>query len=222
MGALTQYREAALQISKAGSEIATAEQLANFRAAVDAEGNRLHARYADGGNRDRLDWLAKQFFGLSALTHTNLTAESVSIDISALDERIMNDSILRDLTLAEMQEAFKNGVFKEYGDYFGLTAVSMYGFLKGFIRSEKKAVATAIFHRRHEQAERDAQSRFFRELYEAEKDGKVKLPDFSANRINRQQAKKTYTDEELAAHREKVRRQAAEIRRQAGMEVDDE
>ena len=212
---LTTYQKTALQITKAGNEIATAEQLADYRAAVDASGRRLHPRYKDGSEQDRLSWLSKQFFGLGAITHTQLTAASVGVDIMSLDEEIMKDAIMREMTLTEMQEAFKSGVFKEYGEYYGLTAVSMHGFLKGYLRGEKRVAASAIYNRRRIKAEQEANSKFFRELYEAHRAGMIDLPDFTQMRINGPQAKKTITAEESAAHRAKVRQQAEEILKQA-------
>lgn len=222
MEGMNKYQQTALQITKAENEIATPEQLADYRAAVDAEGKRLHPRYKDGNETDRLSWLSKQFFGLGAITHTSMTAASVSIDITSLDMEIMKDPILRELTLAEMQEAFRNGIFKVYGEYYGLTAVSMYGFLKGFVRSEKSVMASAIAYKREDMKEREANERLWKGLYEAHLRGDITLPDFSERRLNCPQKKNSITSEESAAHREKVRQQAEEILKKAKEDTDGE
>ena len=215
-------QETALQIISSGKQIATPLQLADLRAAKLTDGRHAYPRYKDGSDEQRLSWLNKQFFGLALITHMTIDPATIKVDITTLDENIMSDPLLNDLTLVEMQDAFRNGVFKEYGEYYGLTAVSLHGFLKGFLRSEKKAGASAIFHRRRAKAEQEANERFYKELYEAQKAGKIELPDFSQHRINGPQAKKTITPEESAAHREKVRRQAEQILKQAKNETKEE
>ena len=219
MNDLVTRQQTALQIASSSNKIATAEQLADLRASTLEDGRHAFPRYKELQDDMRLSWLNHQFFGLALIAHMNIDPVTIKVDISTLDGQVMADSLLCDLTLVEMQEAFMRGLNGDYGDYYGLSSVSLMKFLKGFLRSEKKASATAIFHRRREHAEREANSRFFRELYAAEKDGKVRIPDFSEKRINGPQAKKTYTDEESAAHREKIRQQADAIRRQAGKEV---
>ena len=214
MDSITPYQQTALQITRASNEIATAKELADYRLAKNPDGSFVHARYKDGNEEQRIAWLGEQFFGLSAITHTALTATSVALDVTSLDQEIMRNSVLREMTLVEMQEAFRNGVFKEYGDYYGLTAVSMFGFLKGYCKADKKLSASVIVNRHYAKLEQERDAKFFRELYEAEKAGKITLPDFSQMRINGPQGKKVYTPEESAAHREKVRRQAEEILRQ--------
>lgn len=211
-----------MQIISSGGNIATADDLARLRLATDDAGVRIYPRYKDGRDEQRLSWLNKQFFGLALIAHQTVDPTTIKVDLFTLDREIMDHSVLRELTLVEMQEAFRRGIFKEYGEYYGLTAVSLIGFLKGFVRSDKKVAASSIIYKLEAKKEQEANARFFRELYAAEKEGKVEVPDFSANRINGPQAKKTYTDEELAAHREKIRQQAEMIRRQAGKEGGDE
>ena len=215
MNDLAIRQETALQISKASSKIATAEQLADVRAAKLADGRNAYPRYKEGGDAERYSWLNKQFFGLALIAHITIDPVTIKVDVDTLDSEVMQDSYLRELTLVEMQEAFRKGLNGEYGEYFGLSSVSLLKFLKGFIRSEKKAAAAAIFHRRRAKAEQEANERFYKELYEAQKAGKIELPDFSHMRINGQQAKKVYTSEESAAHRERVRQQAEAILKQA-------
>lgn len=222
MESLTPYQQTAVQITRASNKIATPQQLAEYRLARKPDGGPMYPRYKDIDDMRRISWLGDQFFGLGALTHFQITAANVAVDATVLDGKIMESSVLREMTLAEMQEAFNNGVFKEYGDYYGISSVTMLGFLKGFIRSEKKVMASKIIQRIEAKMEQEANERFFRELYEAKLEGKVSVPDFSEKRINGKHEKKSYTDAELSAHREKIRQQAAEIRRQAGNEANNE
>jgi len=178
-----------MQIISSGDDIATADDLARVRLATDKDGMRIYPRYKDGRDEQRLSWLNKQFFGLALIAHQGVDPATIKVDLFTLDREIMEHSVLRELTLVEMQEAFRRGIFREYGDYYGLTAVSLAGFLKGFVRSEKKVAASSIIYRLEARKEQEARSRFFRELYQAEKEGKVEVPDFSAKRINGKRSK---------------------------------
>lgn len=186
---LATRQETAMQIISSGGDIATAEDLARLRLATDGNGARLYPRYRDGRDDQRLSWLNRQFFGLALIAHQTVDPVTIKVDLFTLDREIMDHSVLRELTLVEMQEAFRRGIFKEYGDYYGLTAVSLVGFLKGFVRSEKKVAASSIIYKLEARKEQEDRSRFFRELYRAEKEGKVEVPDFSANRINGKRSK---------------------------------
>ena len=210
------HQDTAMQIIRAGSNIATAQQLADYCLATDEEGRHINPRYKDGSDAARLSWLGDQFHGLALIAHFAVDKNAIKIDVLNLDKEIMENNILRGLTLVEMQEAFRKGVMKEYGDYYGITSISMLGFLKGFLKSDKKQEAMAIVYKHNERMEQEKDARFFRELYEAQRAGKIQLPDFSSMRINGPHKKKTYTAEESAAHRAKVRQQAEEILKQAG------
>lgn len=177
MESLTTYQQTAIQIASSGSKIATAQQLAELRLARNPDGTNRFPRYMQGDIKSRLSWLGDQFFGLAVLLHVSVSHDSVGVDCVALDNEIMENSVMRELTLVEMQEAFRKGINHEYGDYYGLTSVSMLGFLKGFIRCEKKQAASAIVYKRREQEEREKNSLFFRRLYEAKKAGLIDLPD---------------------------------------------
>lgn len=222
MESLTPYQQTAVQITRASNKIATPQQLADYRLARRPDGSPMYPRYKDMDDMRRISWLGDQFFGLGALTHFQLTAALVAVDATVLDGKIMENSVLREMTLAEMQEAFNNGVFKEYGDYYGISSVTLLGFLKGFARSEKKVMASNLIRIAKDRDEREANARFFRELHNAKLEGRISVTDLSDKRINGKQEKKLYTDAELSAHREKIRQQAAEIRRQAGKEANNE
>ncbi len=222
MDSLTTYQQTAVQITRASNKIATPQQLADYRLARRPDGSPLHPMYKDMDDMRRISWLGDQFFGLGALTHFQVTAANVAVDATVLDGKIMESSVLREMTLAEMQEAFNNGAFKEYGDYYGISSVTLLGFLKGFARSEKKAMASNLIRIAENRMEMEANARFFRELHNAKLKGRISVTDLSDRRINGKQEKKFYTDEESAAHREKIRQQAEAIRRQAGMEANHE
>ena len=209
MESLTTYQQTAIQIASSGSKIATARQLADLRLAKTSDGRNAYPRYKDFDMKSRLSWLGDQFFGLAVLLHVSISVEAVSVDTVALDSEIMDNKVYRDLTLIEMQEAFRKGVNREYGDYYGLTSISMLGFIKGFMNSEKKREAVSIVCRQNMIDEQEATSRFFRELH-----GHIEVPEFTSFKLKDNAEKKNYTPEESAAHREKIRQQAEEIRKQ--------
>lgn len=209
-----------MQIIRAGSNIATAQQLADYRLATDAEGRRINPRYKDGSDAARLSWLGDQFHGLALIAHFGVDKDAIKLDVLNLDKEIMENTVLRELTLVEMQEAFRKGVMKEYGDYFGITSVSMLGFLKGFLKSDKKQTAASIINRHNAKLEQERDAKFFRALYDAEKEGKIKIPDFSGMRVNG--PKKKYSTNESAAHRETIRRQAEQILKQSNNGTEEE
>lgn len=213
MDSLTPYQKTALQITRASDSIATAQNLADYRLAKKDDGSYLHPRYKDGNEAQRISWLGEQFFGLGAITHTTITASSVAVDVMTLDQEIMRNPFMREMTLVEMQEAFRKGVFKEYGDYYGITAVSMFGFLRSYCKGDKKQTAASIINRHNAKLEQERDAKFFRALYDAEKEGKIKIPDFSGMRVNG--PKKKYSTNESAAHRETIRRQAEQILKQS-------
>ena len=183
MESLTTHQRAALQIARADGKIATAEQLAEFRMAKKEDGSPLWPRYMDGSDKERLSWLGDQFFGLAVLSHITLSSATVTVDTVALNTEIMDEPALRELTLPEIQEAFRKGVNREYGDYYGLTSISLLGFLRGFLASEKKVRASNIIFRMQRQSEMDADARFFRELRNAGDAGLLELPEMKLKSV---------------------------------------
>ena len=66
------------------------------------------------------------------------------MDLKAAYKTIMDDHFAMDYTFSEIKDAFKRGLMGDYGDYFGLTAESLYGFIRGYFMSEKKRTATKL------------------------------------------------------------------------------
>ena len=94
---------------------------------------------------ERQKWLARQFFSLASISRIKeYTASEASIGAVALDERISDSEELSMLTIPEMEYAFKNGIFGRYGEYYGLSAISLFNFLEEFIKSDKKEESERI------------------------------------------------------------------------------
>lgn len=85
-----------------------------------------------------------------------------------------------DLTMQEVQMAFKNGVRKDYGEYYGLNIVTFNGWLKAFIADEKRAEALMEWSRSQDAEKRrrepelmpDSEAR--KEMIKMYREGKLK------------------------------------------------
>lgn len=100
--------------------------------------------YKDIDRAGRITWLKEQIISLNMIRHQMTEDWQVEFDATALDEFIMDDFYASDLTLPEIKDAFKRGLMGDYGDYFGLTAESLFGFIRGWFMSDKKRKATEI------------------------------------------------------------------------------
>lgn len=93
---------------------------------------------------DRITWLKERILTLGMIKHQVAESWQVEFDAKVLDEFIMDDYFASDYTLAEIWDAFKRGLMGDYGEYYGLTAESLYGFIRGYFMSEKKRAATKL------------------------------------------------------------------------------
>ena len=100
--------------------------------------------YKDVDRARRITWLKEQIITLNMIRHQMTEDWQVEFDANALDEFIMDDHFASDYTFPEIKDAFKRGLMGDYGEFFGLTAESLYGFLRGYFMSEKKRKATEI------------------------------------------------------------------------------
>ena len=205
--------EQKIQIYQTNDSIAipTAESIAAIRL------NPEYPRYESIQQQARLKWMAKTVMKLNKMRHNDITANEAMIDAAALDARMMQDMYMKDLTLPEIEDAFNDGMFGVYGEYFGITAMTLYGFLDGFINSEKKAEAAKIIRKTKDQlrAEKtkreyeEQQKKIMAEIEEAKRSGTF-VP---TGRVWYKPKTVDNAISESDEHREKVRKQAEEILR---------
>ena len=119
--------------------IKTAQELASVR--LD-EGN--NPRYGNMPAQIRRTWLTGKVIELNMIKHIRPDEDMLAYDITALDEYMMDDPIIRDLTQAEIGRAFRLGIKGDFGEYFGLTADALFGFLEGFLRTPEKREAARL------------------------------------------------------------------------------
>lgn len=163
----------------------------------------------------RMKWMAGQIQFLATIARIrDFEAKEPVIMASALDEMISTERDMLELTLPEIADAFKNGVFGSYGEFYGLSAPNLFGFIRSFLTSEKKREATALVVKSKKDAylERTAEERAARqraiqeEIAEAKRAGTF-VPTgqvwFKPQMVNDAVSSKE--------HREKVRQQAREI-----------
>ena len=175
----------------------------------------------------RQEWLANQIKYLASITRIkDFDAREALLMATALEDMMAQDAGMSSLTFPEIADAFKNGVFGIYGEFFGLNAPNLYGFLDSFLRSEKKKDATALVLKSKEQiyeekraAEKEEMQRRIRaEIEEAKRRGEF-IP---TGKIWFTPKKVENPKENDRAHREMVRQQAKEILKDIPYDTDTE
>ena len=198
--AITPYQQEAGKILRTSSSIKTADQLAVYRMSGAP-------RYKGIPETQRRRWLAYNIGAICLILHQEIPPfERITIDADSLDSVIMDDPALSNLTQLEMQDAFRTGLAGAYGDYYGVTTKSLFGFLQRFLESDKKVTAHRIISRQEDKSGREADERFWRELQEAKARGDFKPswgPDFNfRNKVS---------PEDSEAHKAKIKAQAEQI-----------
>jgi len=162
-----------MQILRTSSDLTTAEKLAEHIA-----DSRI-AKYKDLPEEIRRAWLGMQIYALCYILHYNPPAPAdVEVDATFADRLIMEDEGAKCFTQAEMQEAFRRGISKEYGEFFGITAPTLMGFIKGFKKSEKRQSALKILYDKEQKELQNGERVFWETLRKAKEEGAINLPEF--------------------------------------------
>ena len=189
------------QFFQTSSDVSTPEMLAVVIA------NPSIARYKDLPKELRIDWLKAQIYTLCYILHYQRPAPiDTTVDATFADQMIMDDEGIQCLKQVEMQEAFRRGIAKEYGEFYGITAQSLVQFLKGYKTSAKRQQALAILYNQEQKRIATAKEQENRLMYE------LKLHGF-VNPWGKKE-KKGVTAEEPEAHRRKIEQQRNEILKQ--------
>ena len=182
-------------------------------ALADLRMNPSIPHYKNVPRMQRLTWLMNKITSLNILKHQRIEDEFLKADAENLDECIMENMYISDFTFQEISEAFRNGLMGKYGEYYGLTSISLFGFLEQFFNSEKKRKAIRIVQAR----KMELRKKQLREQAMTIEKWGMKMHDVSADYLERkaQQMVDEKERERLnAEHREMVRKQAREILRQ--------
>ena len=200
----TEEQETALTILRTSSSIATPEQLA---ALISSPQYPKYHKCAEG---ERIKWLGQQINALNYMTHSSRISDEVDllIESSLVDQMIMEDEGMRILTFVEIQEAFRKGILKEYGEYYGISSVSLVSFLKGFLKSPKRQRALSILLKQEQQRVEEETARKMRKLYESRVNS-LKLPFWDSSRHGNAKSA-----DESAAHRKRIKEQRDKILRE--------
>ena len=186
------------QFFQTSSDVSTPEKLAEVIADESV------ARYRDLPEQLRQEWIMSQIYTLCYILHYQQpNALDVRVDATFADQMIMDDEGASALKQVEMQEAFRRGIAKEYGEFYGITAQTLVQFLKGFRTSAKRQQAIGILYNREQKRIAEEKEKENRLYYELQARGFV-------NPWGKKE-KKTISAEESAAHRAKVAKQAEEI-----------
>ena len=193
--ALPTHRDSAMQIFRTSSDISSPEKLAMIIK------DDTIARYKDIPKEERELWIGSQIYGLCLILHYQApTPQDVMLDSIIVDGMIMENQELCCLKQVEMQEAFRKGIAKEYGDFFGVTATSIVKFLEGYVKCEKRAQAVNILYKEERRKLEEEDRLFWATLAKAKEDGIVDIPEFEAAPF-----------EDDAQHLERIRKQREEI-----------
>lgn len=164
----------------------------------------------------RQEWLAFEMIVLAQLARIrDFDGKNSIMMAKALDDMMMQHEIISDLTFPEIADAFNGGVFGLYGEFFGISAPNLYGFLFEYLKSEKKRDSAEMVSKKKSElyqeklkAEREARQAAIRaEIEEAKRKGEF-IPTgkvwFTPKKVNDAMR-------ESKEHREMVRQQAREI-----------
>lgn len=164
----TTEQKTALQILRTSSSIDTPEKLAAVIKDKDIP------RYCQIDERKRKGWLGDQINALNYMTHASRITSEVDlvVEASMIDQAIMDDGSIRWLTQVEMQEAFRRGITKEYGDFFGITAASVVQFLRGFMAGEKRLAAKTLIRDEERKKQKEGEDRLWAEIERMKAEGK--------------------------------------------------
>lgn len=201
---LPQHRDSAIQIFQTSSDVSTPEKLAVVIA------DPTIARYKDLPADTRQLWLGSQIYALCLILHYQApVAEDVKLDCAFADQMIMDDEGIQCLKQVEMQEAFRRGIAREYGEFYGITASSLVGFLKGYRKSAKRQEAISILYQKQQAEERENRKReqaAYEEIAQHCIERGIYLPGLRPGTLDKQ-----LTKEDSEAHRQKIARQREEI-----------
>ena len=157
----------ARQLAQTSNRIKTAQELAAYRSNPDVP------HYKDLETVARLQWLGQQIVKTNQILHRETVEEFLNMDVTALDETIMDDYRMRELTLMEMDEAFSRGVCGSYGQYFGINAPTFIGFLRAYLETPKSREATKILAERAAQRRREELDNEIRKEVEARRNAQM-------------------------------------------------
>ena len=143
-----------MQIFQTSNDISTPEKLASVIS------NPSIAKYRDIPEAIRKKWIGTQIYALCLILHYQAPSPvDVEVDCAFADQMIMDDKGLAALTQVEMQEAFRRGISKEYGEFYGITPSTLVGFIKAFRNSPKRQEAIAILYAQQKRKEMSAKDK---------------------------------------------------------------
>lgn len=102
------------------------------------------------------------------------------MDATMLDEMIMEDSTMSDFTMQEIEEAFRDGIFGKYGEFYGINATTLYGFLRAYMRTPKKRRSVELEYQERKRIEREEAGRRSMEEYERRQKQLARMEEWGA------------------------------------------
>ena len=162
------------QYQTSSSLVATPSAIAEHRMRADV----LH--YKQIPPKTRIQWLANKMAEMCTLRHQDCTIENLVIDATTLDETIMEHPIISDYTLDEITIAFRKGLFGQFGDFYGVTAISCYMFLEKWLKTPEKQEAIKLVRMAkgmEPEQDKEAVERTFQTIMEMSREAKKKAAE---------------------------------------------
>lgn len=139
-----------------------------------------YPKYRDMAQHKRIEWLSTEIKTLATITRMkDFDGREAVATAVVLDEMMMQEPFISELKAVEIHTAFRNGVFGLYGEFYGISAPNLYGFLNSYLTSDKKIDANKIvrqkreaeYRERQKKEREEEQARLRAEIEKAKRDG---------------------------------------------------
>lgn len=115
---------------------ATPEEIATLRL------ENQHLKYGYQPRRERLKFLEDELALCAMIKHEEIDDTMIPLEAQVLDDYLIDSQETRDLIPQELDYCFRMGIAGKFGQYYGLTPVSLYGFVQSYLRTRKKFEAS--------------------------------------------------------------------------------
>lgn len=137
------------------------------------------------------------------IKHEDIDEDMLPLEAQVLDDYLIDSAETRDLIPQELDYCFRMGIAGKFGQYYGITPVSLYGFVQAYLRSRKKFDSS--FYERCINKE------------VAKKIPSIEQADKVISHLNFKPNLVSDAIESDEAHREKIRLQAQQVYKEYGI-----
>lgn len=93
----------------------------------------------------RCRWLAQTIYTLMfTMKGKEDSEEQCAMTARLLDSEMVQDMYMQELTTPEILQAFRDGIFGKYGEFYGINPSSLHQFLWGYLQTPQKREAARL------------------------------------------------------------------------------